>query len=58
MIGFAGSQAFAPRLDEAFAASVPSRITGVFDDVRYGALTRDRAEIERLRSEWDELRKR
>ena len=49
---------FAPRLDQAFTASTPSRITAVFDDVRYGALTRDRAEIDRLRAEWEDLRKR
>jgi hypothetical protein len=49
---------FAPRLDQAFAGSTPSHITAAFDDVRYGALTRDRAEVDRLRAEWDELRKR
>jgi hypothetical protein len=49
---------FAPRLDQAYAAQTPSRITAVFDDVRYGALTRDRAEVDRLRAEWEALRKR
>lgn len=49
---------FAPRLDQSFAAPTPSRITSVFDDVRYGGLTRDRREIDRLRAEWDELKKR
>jgi hypothetical protein len=49
---------FAPRLDEALAASAPSHITAAFDDVRYGALTRDRAEVDRLRAEWEDLRKR
>jgi hypothetical protein len=49
---------FAPHLDEAFAGPAPSRITSLFDDVRYGGLTRDRREIDRLRAEWDALRKR
>ena len=49
---------FAPHLDEAFAGAAPSRITSAFDDVRYGGLTRDRREIDQLRAEWDELRKR
>jgi hypothetical protein len=49
---------FAPRLDQAYAAPTPSHITAVFDDVRYGALTRDRAEVDRLRAEWEALRKR
>jgi hypothetical protein len=48
----------APRLEEAFAGSTPSRITAAFDDARYGGLTRPREEIDRLRDEWDELRKR
>ena len=49
---------FAPRLDQAFNGTTPSRITAVFDDVRYGALTRERAEVDRLRAEWEALRKR
>jgi hypothetical protein len=48
----------APRIEEAYAGTAPSRITTAFDDVRYGGLTRPREEIDRLRDEWDELRKR
>jgi hypothetical protein len=48
----------APRLDQAFAGATPSRITAVFDDVRYGGLPPPRTELEQLRTEWDDLRKR
>jgi hypothetical protein len=48
----------APRLEQAFAGSTPSRITAVFDDVRYGGLPPPRTELEELRTEWDDLRKR
>jgi hypothetical protein len=49
---------FAPHIEETFGGTAPSRITAVFDDVRYGGLTRPRVEVEQLRAEWEELRKR
>lgn len=48
----------APRLETAFAGPTPLRITSVFDDVRYGGLTPPREEIEKLRTDWDDVRKR
>ncbi len=44
-----------PRLDSAFAAPTPGRITLAFDEVRYGGRPPPPAEIERLRDEWEAL---
>ncbi len=48
---------FAPRLDGAFAAPTPGRITAVFDEVRYGSITVSPEEVKRLRDEWETLQK-
>jgi len=45
----------APRLDMAFAAETPARITSVFDEVRYGGATPPEDEVRRLREEWEGL---
>lgn len=47
----------APRIEATFGAGPPSKITHMFDDVRYGSLTPSDAEVERLRNEWDSNRR-
>jgi hypothetical protein len=43
----------APRLNETFATAAPSRITALFDDVRYGGAAPSEDEARRLRREWE-----
>jgi hypothetical protein len=45
----------APRLERTFAAETPRQITGLFDDVRYGAHQPSEDEVRRLREEWERL---
>jgi hypothetical protein len=45
----------APRLQSTFRSETPGEITGLFDDVRYGAVEADEAEVRRLRTQWEGL---
>jgi hypothetical protein len=45
----------APRLASTFHSETPREITGLFDDVRYGALEADEEEVRRLRTQWEGL---
>jgi hypothetical protein len=47
----------APRLGRTFGPQLPDQITRVFDDVRYGAQPPPQAEVQRLRTDWDNLPK-
>ncbi len=47
----------APRLDQAFAAQTPGRITSLFDDVHFGGLTPSPGQVRTLREEWDRVRR-
>lgn len=47
----------APRLDRAFASTMPDRITSLFDDTRYGALPPSSQEVQGLREELDRARR-
>jgi len=49
-------QELAPRLDRLFARKVPSRVTSVFEDVRYGAAHVPVQDIDALRGEWDQVK--
>jgi hypothetical protein len=44
-----------PRINRTISGPVPSEITRVFDDVRYGALAPSEEEVRRLREEWEGL---
>jgi hypothetical protein len=44
-----------PRLQRTFSSATPGEITGLFDDVRYGAKPASEAEVTRLREEWQRL---
>ncbi len=44
-----------PRLETTFASATPGEITGLFDDVRYGAHEPPETEVRRLRDEWERL---
>jgi hypothetical protein len=46
----------APRLDNAFGGRTPSRITSLFQDVRYGGADPPVSDVEALRADWDELK--
>ena len=46
-----------PRLNRAISGEVPSEITRVFDDARYGDLAPAEEELRRLRDEWERLPK-
>ena len=45
----------APRLQSTFRSETPVEITGLFDDVRYGALTAEEEEVRRLRAQFEGL---
>jgi hypothetical protein len=44
-----------PRIESTFRSQTPREITGLFDDVRYGALEADEEEVRRLRTQWEGL---
>jgi hypothetical protein len=46
----------APRLDGAFSSRTPSRITTLFQDVRYGGANPPIAEVEALRKDWESVK--
>ena len=46
-----------PRINRTISGPVPSEITRVFDDARYGALLPSEEELRRLRDDWDRLPK-
>ncbi|HEU0075590.1 MAG TPA: DUF4129 domain-containing protein [Dehalococcoidia bacterium] len=46
----------APRLQSTFRSEAPVEITGLFDDVRYGAMEAEEAEVQRLRALFEGLR--
>jgi hypothetical protein len=43
----------APALDTAFGPPTPTRITQMFGDARYGAITPSAGDVKALRDEWD-----
>jgi hypothetical protein len=45
-----------PRLQTTFASATPAEITGLFDDVRYGAHDASADDVRRLREEWQRMR--
>ena len=45
----------APRLQTTFASATPGEITGLFDEVRYGAHDPSAEDVRRLREEWERL---
>jgi hypothetical protein len=47
----------APRINRTFGGPLPSDITRVFDDARYGAIMPRSEELQRLRDDWDRLPK-
>jgi hypothetical protein len=47
-----------PRLETTFASATPGEITGLFDDVRYGAHEASEADVRRLRDDWERLQGR
>ncbi|HLG11652.1 MAG TPA: DUF4129 domain-containing protein [Dehalococcoidia bacterium] len=47
-----------PRLETTFASGTPGEITGLFDDVRYGAHEPPDADVRRLRDDWERLQGR
>jgi uncharacterized protein DUF4129 len=46
-----------PRIARTFGGETPPRITTLFDDVRYGSLPPDEAEVRRLREDWERIQK-
>lgn len=47
-----------PRIDEAFGAGPPEKITSVFERVRYASLSASPDEVDSLRREWESSRNR
>jgi hypothetical protein len=51
-----GKDVMAPRLDGAFGSKTPSRITTLFQDVRYGGANPPVSDVEALRKDWDAVK--